>query len=81
VQSFDQTFDNMNKALLISCKEGLPLRVVRSFKEKRSNYAPSQVRKREHAGRATRPWDGGQAQAAYPSLSIMVMLRLRHVCV
>lgn len=41
VQSFDQTFENMNKALKLSCLKGLPVRVVRSFKEKRSAYAPS----------------------------------------
>jgi len=40
-QSFDQTFDNMNAALKMSCVKGLPVRVVRSFKEKRSSYAPS----------------------------------------
>lgn len=27
-----QTFDNMNKALKLSCTKGLPVRVVRSFK-------------------------------------------------
>lgn len=32
VQSFDQTFDNMNKALKLSCTKGLPVRVVRSYK-------------------------------------------------
>lgn len=41
MQSFDQTFDNMNAALKVSCLRGLPVRVVRSFKEKRSSYAPS----------------------------------------
>eukprot|EP00887_Chlorella_sp_A99_P001931 scaffold18.g1931.t1 len=35
-------FENMNKALKLSCQKGLPVRVVRSFKEKRSSYAPSQ---------------------------------------
>jgi E3 ubiquitin-protein ligase UHRF1 len=40
-QSFDQTFDSMNKALKLSCTKGLPVRVVRSFKEKRSSYAPT----------------------------------------
>uniref|UniRef100_A0A383VGC2 RING-type E3 ubiquitin transferase n=1 Tax=Tetradesmus obliquus TaxID=3088 RepID=A0A383VGC2_TETOB len=39
-QSFDQEFENMNKALKLSCLRGLPVRVVRSFKEKRSSYAP-----------------------------------------
>ncbi len=32
VQSFDQKFDLMNKALLLSCQKGLPVRVVRSHK-------------------------------------------------
>ena len=32
VQSFDQDFDSMNKALKLSCLKGLPVRVVRSFK-------------------------------------------------
>ncbi len=32
VQSFDQDFENMNKALKLSCVKGLPVRVVRSFK-------------------------------------------------
>lgn len=40
IQSFDQTFDNMNLALRLSCEKGLPVRVVRSHKEKRSSYAP-----------------------------------------
>ncbi|CAK9199255.1 unnamed protein product [Sphagnum troendelagicum] len=39
-QSFDQKFDKMNEALRISCKQGYPVRVVRSHKEKRSCYAP-----------------------------------------
>ena len=32
VQSFDQTFEKMNKALQVSCQKGLPVRVVRSYK-------------------------------------------------
>lgn len=39
-QSFDQEFTLMNEALRLSCVKGLPVRVVRSFKERRSNYAP-----------------------------------------
>ncbi|GBF96461.1 hypothetical protein Rsub_09260 [Raphidocelis subcapitata] len=39
-QSFDQEFNLMNEALRLSCIKGYPVRVVRSFKEKRSNYAP-----------------------------------------
>jgi E3 ubiquitin-protein ligase UHRF1 len=41
VQSFDQTFDNMNLALKVSCEKGLPVRVVRSHKERRSVFAPN----------------------------------------
>ena len=32
VQSFDQKFESSNKALLVSCQKGLPVRVVRSHK-------------------------------------------------
>ncbi|KAJ6835717.1 E3 ubiquitin-protein ligase ORTHRUS 2-like [Iris pallida] len=39
-QSFDQKFEKMNEALRVSCKQGYPVRVVRSHKEKRSSYAP-----------------------------------------
>lgn len=31
-QSFDQKFESSNKALLLSCQKGLPVRVVRSHK-------------------------------------------------
>lgn len=40
-QSFDQVFEGSNKALLRSCERGLPVRVLRSYKEKRSAYAPT----------------------------------------
>ncbi|XP_016563051.2 E3 ubiquitin-protein ligase ORTHRUS 2 [Capsicum annuum] len=36
----DQSFTNSNEALRVSCKQGYPVRVVRSHKEKRSSYAP-----------------------------------------
>ncbi|GLC36723.1 hypothetical protein PLESTB_000789700 [Pleodorina starrii] len=36
----DQEFTRYNLALLKSCEEGLPVRVIRSHKEKRSAYAP-----------------------------------------
>ena len=40
-QDFDQEFSTSgNAALFRSCELGLPLRVVRSHKEKRSSYAP-----------------------------------------
>ena len=37
-----QVFESMNKALKLSCTKGLPVRVVRSYKEKRSSYAPTE---------------------------------------
>lgn len=40
-QAHDQTFESFNKALLKTCERGLPVRVVRSYKEKRSAYAPT----------------------------------------
>ncbi|GFP83061.1 E3 ubiquitin-protein ligase orthrus 2 [Phtheirospermum japonicum] len=42
LQSFDQTFTKSNEALRVSCKQGYPVRVVRSHKEKRSSYAPQE---------------------------------------
>lgn len=39
-QSFDQEFTAYNKALLLSCQKGYPVRVVRSAKDKHSQYAP-----------------------------------------
>lgn len=39
-QAYDQKFESYNKALLRSCERGLPVRVVRSYKEKLSAYAP-----------------------------------------
>ncbi|GFR52208.1 hypothetical protein Agub_g14748 [Astrephomene gubernaculifera] len=38
--SKDQEFTRYNLALKVSCEKGLPVRVVRSSKEKRSAYAP-----------------------------------------
>ena len=40
VQSFDQVFEKMNKALLVSCQKGLPVRVVRSYKVNLSCHRP-----------------------------------------
>lgn len=42
-QSFDQKFESSNKALLISCQKGLPLRVVRSHKVWRPPHACSDL--------------------------------------
>ncbi|KAK9748232.1 hypothetical protein RND81_02G044800 [Saponaria officinalis] len=39
-QSSDQKFTGANESLRMSCRKGYPVRVVRSYKEKRSNYAP-----------------------------------------
>ncbi|KAK9812690.1 hypothetical protein WJX72_002129 [[Myrmecia] bisecta] len=64
VQSFDQKYENMNKALLLSCQKGLPVRVVRSFKEKRSAYAPTDEQPVRYDGiyRIARSWRKPGAQ-------------------
>jgi len=54
-QSKHQTFTSSNEALRRSCELGLPVRVVRSHKEKRSAYAPSAAD--AEAGRGLR-YDG-----------------------
>lgn len=41
-QSFDQEFVGLNMALRLSCEQGLPIRVVRSHKERDSSYAPQE---------------------------------------
>ncbi|PNH03688.1 putative E3 ubiquitin-protein ligase [Tetrabaena socialis] len=43
----DQDFSRYNQAIKKSCEEGLPVRVVRSCKEKRSAYAPKAEAVRE----------------------------------
>jgi E3 ubiquitin-protein ligase UHRF1 len=56
LQSFDQKFESMNKALLTSCLKGLPVRVVRSFKEKRSEYAPAEGVRYDGVYRIEKAW-------------------------
>jgi E3 ubiquitin-protein ligase UHRF1 len=51
VQSFDQTFENMNKALKTSCLKGLPVRVVRSFKVQRPPFLQRKGNPRQAPGR------------------------------
>ncbi|XP_020877466.1 E3 ubiquitin-protein ligase ORTHRUS-LIKE 1 isoform X1 [Arabidopsis lyrata subsp. lyrata] len=38
----DQEFEELNEALRVSCEMGYPVRVVRSYKEKHSAYAPEE---------------------------------------
>ena len=42
-QGFDQDFTAFNKALQLSCTKGYPVRVVRSYKDKHSQYAPARL--------------------------------------
>ena len=42
-QGFDQEFAAFNKALQLSCTKGYPVRVVRSYKDKHSQYAPARL--------------------------------------
>ncbi|CAH9074010.1 unnamed protein product [Cuscuta epithymum] len=55
-QSFDQTFESSNQALLVSCQKGYPVRVVRSEKEKRSSYAPDQYLRYDGVYRIEKCW-------------------------
>ncbi|KAJ4890635.1 E3 ubiquitin-protein ligase ORTHRUS 2 [Raphanus sativus] len=41
-QSFDQKFTYTNEALRVSCKMGYPVRVLRTYKEESSSYAPEE---------------------------------------
>lgn len=61
-QSSDQTFTNANQALRLSCKKGYPVRVIRSHKEKRSNYAPEEGVRYDGIYRIEKCWrkDGQQ---------------------
>ncbi|KAJ7957167.1 E3 ubiquitin-protein ligase ORTHRUS 2-like [Quillaja saponaria] len=55
-QSFDQKFEKYNKALLVSCLNGYPVRVVRSHKEKRSSYAPEEGLRYDGVYRIEKCW-------------------------
>ncbi|GMH33412.1 hypothetical protein BSKO_01246 [Bryopsis sp. KO-2023] len=57
-QSSDQVFKLSNEALRISCIRGLPVRVVRSCKERNSAYAPSTANPVRYDGiyRILRAW-------------------------
>ncbi|VFQ88430.1 unnamed protein product [Cuscuta campestris] len=55
-QSFDQIFENLNQALLVSCQKGYPVRVVRSEKEKRSSYAPDKYLRYDGVYRIEKCW-------------------------
>ncbi|XP_059289297.1 putative E3 ubiquitin-protein ligase ORTHRUS 4 isoform X6 [Lycium ferocissimum] len=55
-QSFDQLYTNSNEALRVSCKQGYPVRVVRSHKEKRSSYAPQEGLRYDGVYRIDKCW-------------------------
>ncbi|XP_042048683.1 E3 ubiquitin-protein ligase ORTHRUS 2-like [Salvia splendens] len=55
-QSFDQRFKSYNEALRVSCREGYPVRVVRSAKEKRSSYAPQEGVRYDGVYRVEKCW-------------------------
>ena len=42
-QGCDQELTAFNKALQLSCTKGYPVRVVRSYKDKHSQYAPARL--------------------------------------
>ncbi|KAG8365791.1 hypothetical protein BUALT_Bualt17G0008500 [Buddleja alternifolia] len=60
--SKDQTFAKSNEALRVSCRQGYPVRVVRSHKEKRSCYAPSEGVRYDGVYRIEKCWRKAGAQ-------------------
>ncbi|KAK8537738.1 hypothetical protein V6N12_043886 [Hibiscus sabdariffa] len=55
-QSFDQEFKSGNEALRLSCKNGHPLRVIRSHKDKHSSYAPEKGLRYDGIYRVEKCW-------------------------
>ncbi|EOA20270.1 hypothetical protein CARUB_v10000573mg [Capsella rubella] len=52
----DQKFEGVNEALRVSCKFGYPVRVVRSYRQKRSAYAPEKGVRYDGVYRIERCW-------------------------
>ncbi|KAG7650716.1 SRA-YDG [Arabidopsis thaliana x Arabidopsis arenosa] len=65
IQSSDQAFKNMNEALRLSCKMGYPVRVVRSWKEKRSAYAPAEGVRYDGVYRIEKCWSNVGVQGLH----------------
>ncbi|EOY22658.1 PREDICTED: E3 ubiquitin-protein ligase ORTHRUS 2 isoform X1 [Theobroma cacao] len=55
-QSFDQEFKSGNESLRLSCKNGYPIRVIRSFKDKHSSYAPEKGLRYDGIYRVEKCW-------------------------
>ncbi|AED94446.1 unnamed protein product [Arabidopsis thaliana] len=64
-QSSDQAFKNMNESLRLSCKMGYPVRVVRSWKEKRSAYAPAEGVRYDGVYRIEKCWSNVGVQGSF----------------
>ncbi|XVF54792.1 hypothetical protein PTKIN_Ptkin05aG0210100 [Pterospermum kingtungense] len=55
-QSFDQEFKSGNESLRLSCKNGYPVRVIRSYKDKHSSYAPEEGLRYDGIYRVEKCW-------------------------
>ncbi|XP_022737361.1 E3 ubiquitin-protein ligase ORTHRUS 2-like [Durio zibethinus] len=55
-QSFDQDFKSGNESLRLSCKNGYPVRVIRSYKDKHSSYAPEKGLRYDGIYRVEKCW-------------------------
>ncbi|XWS51515.1 hypothetical protein CRYUN_Cryun12cG0182400 [Craigia yunnanensis] len=55
-QSFDQEFKSGNESLRLSCKNGYPIRVIRSYKDKHSSYAPEKGLRYDGIYRVEKCW-------------------------
>lgn len=55
-QAFDQEFKRNNEALRVSCAKGYPVRVVRSYKDERSSYAPEKGYRYDGIYRVEKCW-------------------------
>jgi SAD/SRA domain len=79
VQSADQVFEGGNQALVQSCIDGLPVRVLRSHKEKGSCYAPektdpTQSIRYDGIYKIVAAWRSVGKQGVFPSISILLLL-------
>ncbi|XVE63777.1 hypothetical protein DITRI_Ditri07aG0047100 [Diplodiscus trichospermus] len=55
-QSFDQEFKSGNESLRLSCLQGYPIRVIRSYKDKHSSFAPEKGLRYDGIYRVEKCW-------------------------
>ena len=75
-QCKDQTFTSMNEALKVSCQQGLPVRVVRSYKVTRSVSLQALSRSSSHV-----PNSSLMQKCAHPAMRCwMLLFRRTNTC-